>query len=181
MDTSEGPTTARTNMTAFVASVAANPQFLRFRGLPIGRELSVNDAMVLFSCFEEERFHKGDEIYCAGSRSGRTIYMILQGGVSLRDESGNFYSTLKAGDVFGLFSFLDDRPHSVTVTARDELTLLSLSRSYFDLITLEDPVLGNRLLLFMFRLLSHMSLDLGSEYAALREYVRSRNKAVGRP
>ncbi|HCS13025.1 MAG: hypothetical protein COS82_05525 [Zetaproteobacteria bacterium CG06_land_8_20_14_3_00_59_53] len=173
MNKTEGPKTAHSNLTAFVASVAANPLFMRFRSLGIGSELSVSDAMVLFSCFEEERFRKGEEIYNAGANSARNVYMILEGSVSVRDESGNFYSTLRAGDVFGLFSFLDERPHSVTVTAQEELTVLSLSRAYFDVITLEDPLLGNRLLHFMFRLLSHMSLKLESEYAALRDYARS--------
>jgi len=175
MNMTEGPTTAHTNLTAFVASVAANPLFMRFRGLPVGKELAVSDAMVLFSCFEEESFRKGEEIYGAGSTSDRTVYMILQGCVSVSDESGNFFSTLGAGDVFGLFSFLDERPHSVTAAAQEELTVLSLSRAYFDLITLEDPLLGNRLLHFMFRLLSHVSLKLESEYAALRDYTRNLN------
>ena len=35
--------------------------------------------------------------------------------------SGNIYSTLRPGDVFGLFSFLEDRPHSATVTVQDHL------------------------------------------------------------
>jgi len=175
MKINEGPGTAHNNITAFVASVAANPLFMRFRGLAIGRALPVNDAIMLFSCFEEEHFHRGDEIYHAGSSSERTVYMILQGSVSLRDASGNVYSTLRAGDVFGLFSFLDERAHSVSVKAQDELTVLSLSRSYFDVITLEDPLLGNRVLRFMFSLLSHMSLKLGSEYGALRDYNRERS------
>ncbi|OIO69781.1 MAG: hypothetical protein COW19_10510 [Zetaproteobacteria bacterium CG12_big_fil_rev_8_21_14_0_65_55_1124] len=167
------PRMTHNNLTAFVASIAANPLFMCFRGLAIGRELPVNDAMLLFSCFEEECFRKGDVLYTAGSKSERTVYIILQGCVSVRDASGNIFSTLRAGDIFGLFSFLDDRPHSVTVTVQNELMVLSLKRAYFDLITLEDPVLGNQLQQFMFRRLSHMSLKLESEYAALRNYTRS--------
>lgn len=166
---------AGNNTTAFVASVAANPLFMLFRNLRFGRGLPVSDAMVLFSCFEEMDFRKGEPIYDAGSTSSRTVYMILQGCVSLRDASGNFYSTLKPGDVFGLFSFLDKRAHSVSVSAIDDVKVLSLSRAYFDLITLEDPLLGNRLLHFMFLLLSQMSLKLESEYAALREFERTLN------
>jgi len=163
---------AQVNLTTLFASVAANPLFMRFRGLPIGRELEVREAMGLFSCFEEETHRKSDVLYAAGSSSNRTVYIILQGCVSVRDASGNVFSTLQAGDIFGLFSFLDNRPHSVTVTAHEDLTLLTLQRSYFDLITVEDPVLGNQLLNFMFHLLSRMSLNLESEYVALRNYVR---------
>ncbi len=156
---------------ALVASISANPWFARFRGMPVGQELEVNDAMALFSCFEERHIHKGEILYEAGTQSERTMYILLSGSVSVRDTSGNIYSTLRPGDVFGLFSFLEDRPHSATVTVQDNLVALTLKRAYFDLITLEDPVLGHQLLRFMFRLLSRMSLNLEVEYAALRDYA----------
>ncbi|MDX8391536.1 MAG: cyclic nucleotide-binding domain-containing protein [Mariprofundaceae bacterium] len=164
---------AQVNRTALFASVSANPHFMRFRKLPIGKELDVHDAMAVFSCFEEDRKKKSDVLYMAGSASERSVYMILEGSVSVSDPSGNVFSTLQAGDVFGLFSFLDDRPHSATLKAVGELTLLSLNRSYFDLITLEDPKMGYQLLQFMFRLLSRMSLKLEIEYSALRHYTQS--------
>jgi len=156
---------------ALVASISANPYFARFRGMPVGQELEVHDAMALFSCFEEQHINKSEILYEAGTQSERTMYLLLAGSVSVRDTSGNIYSTLKPGDVFGLFSFLENRPHSATVMAQDDLVVLTLKRSYFDLITLEDPVLGHQLLHFMFRLLSRMSLNLEVEYAALRDYA----------
>jgi len=156
---------------ALVASISANPWFARFRGMPVGQELEVTDAMTLFSCFEEQHINTGEILYEAGTQSERTMYILLSGSVSVRDTSGNIYSTLRPGDVFGLFSFLEDRPHSATVTAQGSLVALTLKRAYFDLITLEDPVLGHQLLYFMFRLLSRMSLNLEVEYAALRDYA----------
>ncbi len=167
---------AQANLTALFASVSANPHFMRFRNLPIGQELAVHDAMAVFSCFEEEQHKKNEVLYAAGSASERSVCMILEGCVSVSDPSGNVFSTLQAGDVFGLFSFLDDRPHSATVKVLEDLTLLSLNRAYFDLITLEDPELGYQLLKFMFRLLSRMSLKLEIEYSALRHYTHSLNR-----
>ncbi len=158
-------------MQAMAASIAANMNFARFRVLPVGREMEVAEAMALFSCFEEEVVEAGRVLYEAGSRSERVMRLILNGSAAVRDASGNVYATLKPGDVFGLFSFLDERPHSATVMAREELTTLTLRRSFFDVITLEDPVLGHQLLRFMFRLLSRMALNLEVEYAALRDYA----------
>ncbi len=162
---------AQSGTAALIASISANPWFARFRGMPVGQELDVNDAMALFSCFEEQYIQKGEILYEVGTQSERTMYLLLAGQVSVRDASGNIYSTLKAGDVFGLFSFLENRPHSATVTTQDDLIALTLKRAYFNLITLEDPVLGHQLLRFMFRLLSRMSLALEVEYAALRDYA----------
>jgi len=156
---------------ALAASISVNPWFARFRGMPVGRDLEVHDAMALFSCFEEQHLQKSEILYEAGTESERTMYLLLAGNVSVRDASGNIYSTLKSGDVFGLFSFLENRPHSATVTAQDDLVVMSLKRTYFNLITLEDPVMGHQLLSFMFRLLSRMSLNLEVEYAALRDYA----------
>ncbi len=153
------------------ASISTNPYFSRFRALPIGQDLKINDAMCLFSCFEEQLIQKGETLYAAGTQSERSMYLLLEGNVSVRDASGNIYSTLKPGDVFGLFSFLENRTHSATVIAQDNLVVLILKRTWFDLITLEDPVTGHQLLRFMFRLLSRMSLNLEVEYAALRDYA----------
>jgi len=161
----------QSGMIALVASISANPYFACFRDMPVGQELEVNDAMALFSCFEEQHINKSEILYETGTQSERTIYILLTGNVSVRDASGNIYSTLRPGDVFGLFSFLEDRPHSATVIAQDDLVAMTLKRTYFDLITLEDPVLGYQLLRFMFRLLSRMALNLEVEYAALRDYA----------
>jgi len=167
---------AQGDLTALFASISANPHFMHFRSLPIGQELTLHDAMEVFSCFEEASKKRNEVLYSAGGVSERCVYMILEGHVSVSDVSGNVFSTLQAGDVFGLFSFLDNRQHSATVKALDDLTLLSLKRSYFDLITLEDPQLGFQLLKFMFRLLSRMSLKLEIEYSALRHYTHSLNR-----
>jgi len=79
---------------------------------------------------------------------------------------------LETGDVFGLFSFLDeDRLHSGTVKAESDMVLLCIKRDYFNLLTIEDAPLGNLLLRLMFRLLSRMSLKMENEYAAMHHYI----------
>ena len=94
--------------------------------------------------------------------------LILDGEVSVKRDSDNICDQLYAGDVFGLFSFLDvERPHSATLKVVADLTLLSINRAYFNVITLEDPQLGQHMLRFMFRLLTKQSLKLGNEYAAI--------------
>jgi CRP-like cAMP-binding protein len=161
--------------TGFEAAVAANPHYMRFRSLPVGQELGGLEAMLLFSCFIERHVPAGTEIYRVDSESNDTMYMILSGSVDVADRNGHVYESLRAGDVFGLFTFLDrDRLHSATITARDDLTLLTLERSYFDVVTLEDPALGNQLLRFMFRLLSRQALRLQTEYAAMHGYAMGR-------
>lgn len=129
----------------------------------------------MFSCMHERSFAAGEVIYEAGTASDQEMFLIVRGSVSASDRSGHKYDLLGPGDVFGLFSFLDeDRLHSATLRAEEGLVTLSLERTYFDLITLEDPALGYQLLTFMFRLLSKMALKQEYEYAAMHEYALGR-------
>jgi len=162
---------------AFEASIVADPLYTRFRGMPVCQELAEKESMLLYSCFDVRSCQADEVIYDAHSESDNTMHLILNGEVAVSSPSNDIYTHLKAGDVFGLFSFLDeDRSHSATVIAETDITLLCINRAYFNVITLEDPTLGNQMLRFMFRLLSRMSLKLESEYAAMHEFALASRK-----
>jgi len=157
---------------AYTATRMANPLFNKFCELPICQQMQLHENMHLFSCFDVSRPATGEVIYSAGSKSNKTMHLIVEGSTTVSTPSFGIYSHLRVGDVFGLFSFLDEeRLHSATVTADENLTLLSMNRDYFNLITVEDAALGNLILRFMFRLLSRMSLKMENEYAAIHHYV----------
>jgi len=143
--------------------------------MPVCQELGLSESMLLFSCFEMRVIPAGTTVYEVGTTSDNEMYLIVEGEAAVSSSSHDIYETLRAGDVFGLFSFLDeDRLHAATVTAVRDMTVLTVSRAYFDVITLEDPALGNQMLRFMFRLLSRMALKLESEYAAMHNFVTGR-------
>jgi len=160
---------------AYAATRMANPLFHQFCNLPICQQMQLEDSMQLFSCFDVARADNGDIIYAAGSDSDKTMRLIVSGTATVSSPSSDNDTHLGAGDVFGLFSFLDEsRTHAATVTAVDDVTLLCINRDYFNLITVEDAALGNLLLRFMFSLLSQISLKVESEYAAMHHYVSGR-------
>jgi CRP-like cAMP-binding protein len=160
---------------AYAATRMANPLFHQFCELPICQHMQLEESMQLFNCFDVARTGSGDTIYAAGSDSDKTMRLIVSGTASVSSPSSGTYSHLGAGDVFGLFSFLDEsRTHAATVIADDDMTLLCIDRDYFNLITLEDASLGNLLLRFMFHLLSQVSLKVESEYAAMHHYLTGR-------
>jgi len=157
---------------AYAATRMANPLFHQFCELPICQHMQLEESMQLFNCFDVIHAGSGELIYAAGSQSDKTMRLIVSGAVSVSSPSYGTFSQLESGEVFSLFSFLDEsRLHSVTVTAVEDTTLLCINREYFNLITVEDAQLGNLLLRFMFRLLSQMSLKMESEYAAMHHYV----------
>ncbi|MDX8396045.1 MAG: cyclic nucleotide-binding domain-containing protein [Mariprofundaceae bacterium] len=159
----------------YAAMIAANKNFMTFRSMQISNELNDIEAMSLFSCMGPRQFPIGETIYQAGEASKQEVFLILEGKVSATDRSGHQFCQLRAGDVFGLFSFLDEgRCHSATLKTETDTVVLTIDRSYFDMITLEDPSLGNQLLRFMFRLLSRMALKTEVEYANIHGYALGR-------
>jgi CRP-like cAMP-binding protein len=152
--------------------IESNADFQTMLKLPLIAELAHKDAMVLFSCMRKVSFEENEVIYTAGEASAGKMYLILDGKVNIRNESGYKYGSLRAGDVFGLFSFLDEsRKHSATLTVEKNIKALTIERSYFDLITLEDPKLGHKLMRFMFVLLSKKASELEGEYANMHNFA----------
>jgi CRP-like cAMP-binding protein len=136
--------------------------------------MQLEECVELFSCFEVGRVAAGEVIYEADTASDHTMRLIIDGtaSVSVANSATGVYSRLDVGEVFGLFSFLDEnRPHSATLMAETDVTLLTVSREYFNLIALEEPELGQQMLRFMFRLLSQTALKLESEYIAMHEFT----------
>jgi len=159
----------------YEAVIATDADFIKFRSMPIANNMKSLDAMLMFNCMHVRTYVAGDTIYEAGSPSSNEISLIIEGKVTASDHSGHQYIRLSAGDVFGLFSFLDeDRVHSATLKAERDVKVLVIDRPYFNVITLEDPALGNQLLRFMFRLLSKMALQLEHEYAAMHGFALGR-------
>ncbi len=159
---------------AYAATGMSEPVFCRFRELPICRNLQMEECLELFSCFDVDKVSAGEVIYEADTASDHTMRLIVDGAasVSIASSATGVYSQLEAGDVFGLFSFLDEtRQHSATLMVKSDVTLLTINRGYFNLITVEEPKLGNQLLRFMFRLLSQTALKLESEYIAMHEFA----------
>ena len=156
---------------AFEASILSNSQYRRFCELPACRQLSDEEMMQLFSSLESRCISAGSVVYEAESLSDQTIYLITDGCASVSRPGHNIYAQLHAGDHFGLYSFLDDeRQHAATIKAVTDLELLTMNRAYFDLITLEEPQLGNQILRFMFHLLSGKTLEVRCEYASMHEF-----------
>ena len=157
------------------AMIASNSRFKIFQNLPLVKNMTREHAMLLFSCLKEVQFKAGEIVYRAASLAEGEMYLILEGKVAVKDESEYRYASLKSGDVFGLFSFLDEeRRHSATIQAEKDTVVLTLERSYFDLLTLEDPSLGQHLMHFMFRLLSEKALKMEVEYAHMHQFALGR-------
>ncbi|OIQ00514.1 MAG: hypothetical protein AUK35_02835 [Zetaproteobacteria bacterium CG2_30_46_52] len=156
----------------YTSMIESSNEFQTFNELPLVSEMDPKAAMMIFSCMTKKTFADDEVIYEAGTYSVSQMYLVLDGKINVKNESGYKYNSLRKGDVFGLFSFLDeDRKHSVTAKVETAATVLTLDRAYFDLICIEEPVLGNQLMRFMFRLLSEKALKFEVEYAHMHNFA----------
>jgi len=150
----------------------ANPYYASFCKLDISQDMSEEARNLLFYCFSTKLYEANTCIYKAGKKSKQRVHLILQGKVAISSPANEEFAILKKGDVFGLFSFLDDeRKHSVSAHCKKDCQILTLDRAFFDIVCLEHPALGNQLLRFMFRLLSRMALKLENEYVAMHQFA----------
>ena len=144
---------------AYTATGMSGSVFNRFRKLAICRNMQAEECMDLFSCFEVRRVAAGEVIYDTDTALGHTMHLIVDGTVNVRvagRRSEAVCNQLQAGDVFGLISPLHrERVQPVLLTAESDLTVLSINREYFKLITVECPQLGNQLLRFNRTLAGH--------------------------
>jgi len=152
--------------------IVSDKRFQDFYRLPLMESINEKHAMLLFSCLTSETFEVGKTIYSAGEASAGKMHIILDGKVVVHSASGYKYNSLRKGEVFGLFSFLDEqRTHSATLTVERHTHVLTLERTFFDLMTLEEPKLASQWMRFMFSLLSKKALELEIEYANIHNFA----------
>ena len=161
------------NKTMMVESlIKSDANFEIFRKLPLVADMNIADVMSLFGCMTAKTYTESEIIYHAGEEATGRMYIILKGKINVKSESGYKYDSLRTGDVFGLFSFLDEnRKHSATIIVEQDLTVLTMDRSYFNLIVVEEPKLGNKLMRLMFSLLSKKASELEVEYSHMHNFA----------
>ena len=114
---------------------------------------------------------KGTIIFREGDK-GRYLCIVLKGRVDIfkntPDHTRKKVATVRAGKSMGEMSLLDELPYSATAEAREDTTLLMLTKLNFERLAEEQPVLCIRLLRQVARL---MSLRLRQTTGILLDYL----------
>jgi HD-like signal output (HDOD) protein len=106
--------------------------------------LSIVDRLTFFSAFsaDEKRQIVSDDarvrIYHPGqllirkSHSGRNLFIILSGTVTVQGINDTVLAVLKPGDILGEMAFFTGTPRTANVVAREAVIALKLGRAVFD-------------------------------------------------
>lgn len=133
----------------------------------------------LSSLMTEVRFPPGHVIIEQGQQ-GEAMYLLMDGVVEVRrtDEVGGGPqegAKLRAGELFGLLSLIDNMPASATCTAEGEVVAAALSREGFQQLFDSAPPVGHHL---QFMVAVQLARDLQERNKSLRQMLKQRAVAT---
>jgi len=150
---------SRKALTALVDSLSMIPLFDRLNGQELG---------VLAKYVNVIDVNPGEYIFKEGDK-GDYVCFVEKGSLDVmkRSSAGGtaIIATLTRGRSIGEMAVIDKFPRSATIRARTEATLLTLTRSGFDLILEQEPTIGVKILKGISRLLSQNLRRTSSQLA----------------
>lgn len=150
---------SRKALTALVDSLSNIPLFDRLNGQELG---------VLAKYVNVIDVNPGEYIFKEGDK-GDYVCFVEKGSLDVmkRSSAGGtaIIATLTRGRSIGEMAVIDNFPRSATIRARTKATLLTLTRSGFDLILEQEPTIGVKILKGISRLLSQNLRRTSSQLA----------------
>jgi CRP/FNR family cyclic AMP-dependent transcriptional regulator len=113
-------------------------------------ELGLENALKVVNFMAAQRLKAGTVLFKEGTRSHKSLVLILQGDVLVENESAGDSSlvvtVLGAGHLVGELGVLDGKPRSATCTAVTEVDVAVLDQEDLERIMRDDPAAGVDLL-----------------------------------
>jgi CRP-like cAMP-binding protein len=132
----------------------------------------------LASAMKVQLYPKGHTFIWQGEQ-GQALYVIMDGAVLLSrsDELTGFKQEreLRAGEVFGLLSLIDNLPAAATCSVLEPVTAASLPRSDFNELFDDAPPVGHHIL---YMVAIQLARDLQDRNMSLRALIDQRAKAA---
>ena len=124
------------------------------------------------------QYPKDTMIICEG-QPGQELYILQKGSVKITkivNDNEQLLALLKAGDIFGEMSLLEDKPRSASAIAHENTVLMAVNKANFKRMVMSQPQIITRLtqllserIWLLYKQLSNTQLsdDLGRLYDAL--------------
>jgi CRP/FNR family transcriptional regulator, cyclic AMP receptor protein len=123
----------------------------------------------------------GKQIFEEGEVTCPCIYIIQKGKVDVqkRNKDGDLLTLTvqREGSFFGELSFIDNKPHSATLTtAAQESVILKIDRADFDKMTARYPSAGYKVLMNIVQDISQLVRQMNTQFVDMAGYVFGRTK-----
>lgn len=128
------------------------------KDLRIFYNMTERDIFEVMKLCEIEKYSKDDVVFSEGDQDD-TLYVIVDGNfevVSTGKKSDEQITFFFAGEglIFGEMSFLDSKPRSATIVAREDSEVFKIARTKFDHLLANDPVTAAKFMMGVSEILS---------------------------
>lgn len=149
--------------------------------LSLFKGLAEDELKAIAEIITPDIYPAGKQIFEEGEVTCPCIYIIQKGKVDVqkRNKDGDLLtlSVQREGSFFGELSFIDNKPHSATLTtASEESVVLKLDRSDFDKFVTRYPAAGYKILMNVVQDISQLVRRMNNQYIDIAGYVFGRSK-----
>jgi CRP-like cAMP-binding protein len=151
--------------------------FLRDMALFAG--LDAHALEQLASIADPRAFKAGQPIYAEGE-SDAALFLVVKGAVKIdkqvNAEQQQTMAQIKAGEFFGIISFVIGGEHSVSAQAIADTELLLIRRTEFDKLAARNPAVGFKIVMKMSSELALLLRQMDDKFVELVGYIYGRSK-----
>lgn len=142
---------------------------------PLGQYIGAEGASILAEKSANERHLEDNEfLYKKGEATG-SFYIVTGGRLAIvRETNGGDVSilhVLQKGDLVGELSFIDGTPHTASVCALGEATVLCFKAEDINLLIMEHPKLIYDFMRAVIKRVHHTVAAIGQQQSDLVDYV----------
>ncbi len=148
-------------------TLALQEEFRLLRGVFLFECLSDQEIMRVIRIMYKVLRRAGEVIICEGEQ-GQELYIVAEGSVdvTLRDAH---LATIEPGGHFGELALIDNEVRSATVTARTNVTLLTIKQKDFAAFVEEDHRLANKLFWSFLRVMAGHIRETSKEFVSFSD------------
>jgi CRP-like cAMP-binding protein len=143
------------------------------RSSPLGAELTPSECAVLAKLVHVKALGDGEVLLPEGARDP-LVHVVAEGRVQVVKDSVHgrtLLHTLKAGDLIGELSFMDDEPRYATLVASGPTKVLCLSRTDFETLVETEPRVVYKVMRAIMRIAHRVQRTISRELLDLQNYV----------
>ena len=153
-------------------------KFKTLRGLPISSNLTDAQSLVLAE-LAESRLLDNDAVLMEEGHVDNSFHVIVNGLLAVtKDTGGGDWVTLhvlRPGDLAGELGFIDGRPHTATLRAVGETTVLSFERERLESVLEQHPWMVYRVMQNIVQAVHDIVSRMNNQYVEMTNYITKRH------
>lgn len=141
----------------------------------LGAELTDMECETLAQVCEVRHVPSGETLFREGE-SHHELFVVIDGRLSVNKDTGRGYADtlhiLGPGDLAGESGFLDGKPHSATLRAVGDTTVLSLHREHLERLIKDHPFMVYHVMRAIVRSIRAIMIRMNAQCSQMTSYIQ---------